>query len=432
MDGGHQALLRRAWTEAREGNLSAVSQAKAWALREVWRDAGKGEHGLKTYVAGKLQKAGGTDPPTSAAVHLLFQKMDEDEEWFPGKSSQEKFGPDRGLTGANRAAVARSAMNMKEQGVEPTYASVIAACPKAAVNPKTKRPWNKNVIYSVFSEDCYDEDPEKKWTHKPRYSKTALTPAMEKKRLDFALLVLRWRHTGPWYYNNVVWTDICNSILPRTEKKASELALARKGKRGWGSEGCELFSQNLRGKAETLKQKSWDTIKVWWAPVLSKGKLHVEVFDASFPGEVGEGAKMLVEKVRAALNRRFQNTRKPDVVFVDRGKGFYNPNSGKITKEFKEALGTHSLTCIMGDDASGQPGNLQDVLLHETAVSWLRLRLTASTPARCWEETPVQYTSRLKRCCDDVNQNLKVDDLCNAWPKRIRKVRDLEGGRLKS
>ena len=78
------------------------------------------------------------------------------------------------------------------------------------------------------------------------------------------------------------------------------------------------------------------------------------------------------------------------------------------------------------------PGNLQDVLLHETAVSWLRLRLTESTPARCWEGAPVQYTSRLKRCCDDVNQNLKVDDLCNAWPKRIRKVRDLEGGRLKS
>ncbi len=100
--------------------------------------------------------------------------------------------------------------------------------------------------------------------------------------------------------------------------------------------------------------------------------------------------------------------------------------------QFKEALGTHGLTCIMGDDASAQPGNLQDVLLHETAVSCLRLRLAASTPARCWEEAPVQYTSRLKRCCDDVNQNLKVDDLCNAWPKRIRKVRDLEGGRLKS
>ena len=121
------------------------------------------------------------------------------------------------------------------------------------------------------------------------------------------------------------------------------------------------------------------------------------------------------------------------LAFVFRGAGI-GPSllSDPWGAQFKEALGTHGLTCIMGDDASAQPGNLQDVLLHETAVSWLRLRLAASTPARCWEEAPVQYTSRLKRCCDDVNQNLKVDDLCNAWPKRIRKVRDLEGGRLKS
>ena len=40
-----QDLLRSAWLEGKSGALSGREQAKAWALREVWRDAGKGEYG---------------------------------------------------------------------------------------------------------------------------------------------------------------------------------------------------------------------------------------------------------------------------------------------------------------------------------------------------------------------------------------------------
>ena len=70
------------------------------------------------------------------------------------------------------------------------------------------------------------------------------------------------------------------------------------------------------------KQKSWDSIRVWWAPVLTRGKLHIEVFDCDFPGECPAGAAKLVEKVRAGVNKRFQQEdSKPDVVFTDRGKG---------------------------------------------------------------------------------------------------------------
>ena len=72
-----------------------------------------------------------------------------------------------------------------------------------------------------------------------------------------------------------------------------------------------------------------------------------------------------------------------------------------------------------------------DILLHETAVSWLRVRLTESTPTRSWEETRVEYSGRLKRCCDDINAHLEVEGLCRAWPKRIRQLRDLEEGRLR-
>ena len=61
---------------------------------------------------------------------------------------------------------------------------------------------------------------------------------------------------------------------------------------------------------------------------------HVLIFDEGFPGEVPDGAAILVAKLRAAVNARWPGrTRKPTCVFVDRGKGFYNPGNGKITPE---------------------------------------------------------------------------------------------------
>jgi hypothetical protein len=71
--------------------------------------------------------------------------------------------------------------------------------------------------------------------------------------------------------------------------------------------------------------------------VLAHGKLHVEILDEDFPGEVPAGGAILVEKVRAALNVRFR-TGAPSILFVDRGKGFYDPGHGRILHQFKAAL----------------------------------------------------------------------------------------------
>ena len=38
--------------------------------------------------------------------------------------------------------------------------------------------------------------------------------------------------------------------------------------------------------------------------------------------------------------------------------------------------------------------------------------------------------ARLKRCCEQVNQELDVDDLCRAFPKRCKKLDEAQGGRL--
>ena len=122
----HQELLRQAWLEGRAGCLAAREQAKAWALREVWKDSGKGDHGMKTYIAGKLTKQGGRKPPTSEAIRQFFEKIDADADWFPGKGSYDDVGAPSVMTGHQRAALARCAMTMKENGIEPTYGKIVA------------------------------------------------------------------------------------------------------------------------------------------------------------------------------------------------------------------------------------------------------------------------------------------------------------------
>jgi len=48
-----------------------------------------------------------------------------------------------------------------------------------------------------------------------------------------------------------------------------------------------------------------------------------------------------------------------------------------------------------------------------------------------WKETRAEYGSRLKRCCDEINKELDVEGLCRQLPKRLRLLKDSEGGRLK-
>ena len=82
----------------------------------------------------------------------------------------------------------------------------------------------------------------------------------------------------------------------------------------------------------------------------------------------------MVAKVRSAINIHFHGADKPDVVFTDRGRGFFVPRTGKITLPYAAALREHALRAFMGQDASRQPGDLQDLMLHETAVAWISNR----------------------------------------------------------
>ena len=68
--------------------------------------------------------------------------------------------------------------------------------------------------------------------------------------------------------------------------------------------------------------------------------------------------------------------------------------------------------------------------LHETAVSWIRLRLAATVPSKPWLETRGEYAGRLRRVVDDINMNLDVEGLCKGLLKRLDLAIEAEGGRI--
>ena len=68
-----------------------------------------------------------------------------------------------------------------------------------------------------------------------RLAHSALTDTAITRRFEFAKYMLALRHTANRYYKHLVWCDLCNSILPRTQQKGErerEMVLARKGGKG--------------------------------------------------------------------------------------------------------------------------------------------------------------------------------------------------------
>ena len=292
--------------------------------------------------------------------------------------------------------------------------------------PGTQRPVGKKRVYDVFRNLCYDEDPAKPWKHQKRLQGKALTQRAQERRAEWAEGELEGERTDAWFMRHCVWTDVCSSVLPRTEQKAAEQALARKGSNGWISDDAKGRSTNLQGRKEPLKQSSFGTLKLYWAPLLARGKLHVIPLPRDFPGDTAGGAAILATKLVPALKKRFPGSPLPKNVFTDRGLGFFHPN-GAITAEWQAGLTAAGLRAYQGDDAGAQPGQVGDVLLHETAVSWLRAGLTATTPASPETETEEEYYARLQEVCADANKRHDVEGLCKVFRARLAKVVEKEG-----
>ena len=426
-----QRELAQLWKKARkDGCMPAWQQAKVFGLREAWQEIhGDKTHGQVAWITERVYVQGlPKRHPSEEAVSQLLKKMADDQEWFPGKVYGSLGGRPAVVPETNKASMARSAMALKQRGIEPTYSLVIAQCPNAFINPSTGEAVSKYVVYDILASRCYDIDPETPWCHQKRIAKVPVLPQDVPKRLDFGKHMLSLKHTALWYWRHIIWTDICNSVLPTTIRKANAQALARKSGSGWISDDAKRELENMRGNKRELVLAGKECMRVYWMPVLSRGKLHVELLGHGFAGDHVNGMPTFVHKLRVSINNRFRDDQ-PGTVFVDLGGGFYQ--GGTITHELKFALKENDFKAFHGDDASIQPGSSGDLWPHETSVSWVRHRLAVTVPAEPWEETEEELGVRLKAAASWVNQHHDVEGLCREMPQRMHDlVYKTQGQRL--
>ena len=85
-----------------------------------------------------------------------------------------------------------------------------------------------------------------------------------------------------------------------------------------------------------------------------------------------------------------------------------------------------------GNDASRQPPDIPDVLLHETAVAWIRHYLKQHP--FCRSGSLDEQEQRLKKVmadgCKYINSNYDVERLCKAFPARLEELVKRKGALL--
>ena len=71
------------------------------------------------------------------------------------------------------------------------------------------------------------------------------------------------------------------------------------------------------------------------------------------------------------------------------------------------------------------------MLLHETAVAWVRRLLATSAPPAPWRETREAFGERLREVARRVNEQHNVAGLCRELPASLSEVVLKEGDRLR-
>ena len=70
------------------------------------------------------------------------------------------------------------------------------------------------------------------------------------------------------------------------------------------------------------------------------------------------------------------------------------------------------------------------MMLHETAVAWVRNREKVTQPRHPEKETPEEYWARLCGIAQFINANYDVESLCRELPQRLQKLVDRGGDRI--
>jgi hypothetical protein len=196
------------------------------------------------------------------------------------------------------------------------------------------------------------------------------------------------------------------------------------------SDDAKMYSRNLKGRKEALKQASWEAMRISWVIVLARGKVAIEMLSEDWALD-SAGMADVVGMLPGILRRMLgADAHLPRDLFSDRGTGMYAP-SGRVCNAYADAVAGAGFRLYWGPDAKQQAPDMGDMLLHETAVSWFRGRMRREKPDVVpWEETRAQWAVRAARCVRQVNAEYDVAGLCREFPARLRDCIAREGDRL--
>jgi hypothetical protein len=264
------------------------------------------------------------------------------------KPDAKKRGPKNKFGKAQKHIVANHAMALKKAGVEPTVATVIARCPRAATNPATGEAFTSPTITKVFKTMCYDVRPAKPWAFSSPYQKTALPNALIDQRLAWAKEIQRLGKSPIWYLNNCIWMDPCNTVIPAAKRTVFDQQQKAMGRhKRWISSDARQYSRNLKAAAYAGKQKQWADKRMWWFVVLTRGRVFLKMMPTDWE-QTGYGMAEFVDELPALLKGGLPESKTlPKVIVTDRGPGLYQAASGTIVAAYKEALSENGFKLLL-------------------------------------------------------------------------------------
>ena len=255
----------------------------------------------------------------------------------------------------------------------PLVRNAILRAPKATVNPQTGKPFTPTYIRQVFRSLCYGDDPADPWDHQLPHQKTALPDELMQNRAAWAEQTQESSHTPAWYARNCIWIDPCSTIIPGSRQTAFHQRKSRKGKgKRWLSTASKQYPKNLPGVPYAKKQQQWGDGKAWWFIALTRGAVRLVPMGRDLE-QTGDGMATFIYRLPGILRKMCgASAPLPRLVFSDRGPGFHQAPNGTIIEAYSTAVRATKLKAFAGPDASWQPPDLADLLMHETVAAWVR------------------------------------------------------------